>query len=185
MVRKKKGVKPIVSNEVDVLADQIGNFIQYWGFRKIEGRLWTYIFLSKRPLKAGELMAHTKISKAMFSLAVNELLKYDVIEKAFPSKERGQAYRPNLNVMEVINNVFKAREKRMIVKIESSYQSVKKNKRTTQAENLNRERLLFLGEMISSANLLLDSFVAMQPIDGSLFKLIQQAPEIAEVKSPL
>ncbi len=185
MVRQKKGVKPIVSNEVDVLAGQIGNFIQYWGFRKIEGRLWTYIFLSNRPLKADELMAHTKISKAMFSLAVNELLKYDVIEKAFPLRERGQAYRPNLNVMEVINNVFKAREKRMIVKIESSYQSVKKNKGTTKGENLNQERLLFLGEMIFSANLLLESFVAMQPIDGSLFKLIQQAPEIAEVKSPL
>jgi len=49
----------------------------------------------------------------MLSLTLGELLKYDVIRKAYPDRERGQGYISNPNVMEVISNVLRTRERQL------------------------------------------------------------------------
>jgi DNA-binding transcriptional regulator GbsR (MarR family) len=178
----KRTTQSVVPDEVHTLADQIGDFIQYWGFRKVEGRLWTYIFLAKKPLKAEELMERTGISKAMLSLSLNELLKYDVIRKAYPERERGQAYITNPNVMEVISNVLRTRERQILGKIQSSFLCAKNKPKETQNLDLNPERLEFLGEMIGAATQLLDSLLSMQALDILPFQMVQCAPPMEPTK---
>ncbi|MFM8315653.1 MAG: GbsR/MarR family transcriptional regulator [Deltaproteobacteria bacterium] len=167
-----------VPSEVHVLADQIGDFIQYWGFRKVEGRIWTYLFLAETPLNAEQLMDRTGISKAMLSLSLAELLKYDVIRKAFPDKERHQAYLINPNVMEVIGNVLRTRERQLLGKIESSFVLAAKSSSSENSPSINHERLEFLGQMIKAATQLLDSLLSMQALDLIPFQLVQIAPTL-------
>ncbi len=167
-----------VPSEVHVLADQIGDFIQYWGFRKVEGRIWTYLFLAETPLNAEQLMDRTGISKAMLSLSLAELLKYDVIRKAFPDKERHQAYLINPNVMEVIGNVLRTRERQLLGKIESSFVLAAKSSSSENSPSINHERLEFLGQMIKAATQLLDSLLSMQALDLMPFQLVQIAPTL-------
>jgi DNA-binding transcriptional regulator GbsR (MarR family) len=167
-----------VPSEVHVLADQIGDFIQYWGFRKVEGRIWTYLFLAETPLNAEQLMDRTGISKAMLSLSLAELLKYDVIRKAFPDKERHQAYLINPNVMEVIGNVLRTRERQLLGKIESSFVLAAKSSSIENSPSINHERLEFLGQMIKAATQLLDSLLSMQALDLMPFQLVQIAPTL-------
>lgn len=179
----KKQSTCIVPNEVDVLADQIGDFIQYWGFRKVEGKLWTYIFLSDRPLNAEDLMARAKISKAMLSLSLGELLKYDVIRKAHPDRERGQAYVINPNVMEVISNVLRTRERQLLGRIYSSFLCAKVNLDAKPESEVSSDRVEFLGQMISAATTLLDSLLSMQALDILPFQTVQIAPSLADTKT--
>jgi DNA-binding transcriptional regulator GbsR (MarR family) len=178
----KRTIPSVVPDEVHTLANQIGDFIQYWGFRKVEGRLWTYIFLAKVPLKAEELMKRTGISKAMLSLSLNELLKYDVIRKAYPDRERGQAYISNPNVMEVISNVLRTRERQLLGKIESSFLCAQKTPDGVKNFDLNPERLEFLGQMIGAATQLLDSLLSMQALDILPFQMVQCAPPMENTK---
>lgn len=165
-----------VSDSIHVLADQVGDFIQYWGFRKVEGRIWTYLFLAPSPLNAEELMKRTGISKAMLSLSLGELLKYDVIRKAYPDKERHQAYVVNPNVMEVISNVLRSRERGLLGKIHSSFLVAHKDPKNSKGGNVDSERLAFLGEMVVAASQLLDSFLTMQALDMLPFQKVQFAP---------
>jgi two-component system phosphate regulon sensor histidine kinase PhoR len=44
------------SNPLHSLSEQIGDFIQYWGFKKIHGMIWTHLYLSSTPLSAHELI---------------------------------------------------------------------------------------------------------------------------------
>lgn len=173
----KKQTHYTVPNEINVLADQIGDFIQYWGFRKIEGKLWSYIFLSDRPLNAEDLLERTGISKAMLSLSLGELLKYDVIRKAYPDKERGQAYISNPNVMEVISNVLRTRERQLLGRVFSSFLCAKESL-TNREKAISHERLEFLGQMIQAATGLLDSMLTMQALDMLPFENIQFAPPV-------
>jgi len=179
----KKQSTSSVPNEFHVLADQIGDFIQYWGFRKVEGKLWTYIFLAETPLKAEELMARTGISKAMLSLSLGELLKYDVIRKAYPDRERGQAYVINPNVMEVISNVLRTRERQLLGRIFSSFLCAKESLESNQSSQVSPERVEFLGQMISAATTLLDSLLSMQALDILPFQQVQFAPAVIETKT--
>jgi len=179
----KKQSTSTVPNEVYVLADQIGDFIQYWGFRKVEGKLWTHIFLADSPLNAEELMARTGISKAMLSLSLGELLKYDVIRKAYPDRERGQAYVINPNVMEVISNVLRTRERQLLGRIFSSFLCAKEKVESQGTLPVSKERMEFLGQMVSAATTLLDSLLSMQALDILPFQQVQFAPSVMETKS--
>lgn len=58
----------ILPPELEDLANEVGDFICYWGFKKIHGRLWTHIYLARVPLDAGQLMQRLKVSKALISL---------------------------------------------------------------------------------------------------------------------
>ncbi|MBM4317935.1 MAG: hypothetical protein FJ116_10705 [Deltaproteobacteria bacterium] len=169
---------PPVPNEIHLLADQIGDFIEYWGFRKIEGKIWSYLFLSDKPLNAEELMARVKISKAMLSLALGKLLKYDVIRKAYPDRERHQAYVINPNVIEVINNVLRTRERQLLGKIFSSYLCAQDASLKGVTSNISRERIEFLGQMVTAAMALLDSFVSLKDLNILPFQEVQFAPSI-------
>jgi len=37
------------------LADSVGDFIRYWGFKEVHGRIWVHIYLSDNPITAKEL----------------------------------------------------------------------------------------------------------------------------------
>lgn len=174
--------RSIVPDEVHLLADQVGDFIEYWGFRKIEGRIWTYLFLSKTALNAEQLMQLTGISKAMLSLSLQQLLEYDVVRKAFPDRERGQAYIANPNVMEVIGQVLRTRERQLLGKIHSSYHCAKESLKAEPSTSIHPERLQFLGQMVKSSVKLLDSFLSLQSLDLIPFRSLQLAPPLSRNK---
>jgi hypothetical protein len=110
------------------------------------------------------------------------LLKYDVIRKAYPDRERGQAYISNPNVMEVISNVLRTRERQLLGKIESSFLCAQKTPDGVKNFDLNPERLEFLGQMIGAATQLLDSLLSMQALDILPFQMVQCAPPMENTK---
>lgn len=64
---------------IETLAEQVGSFIQYWGFKKIHGQIWTHVWLAKNPIDATTLVLRLEVSKALISLAIKDLVHYDVI----------------------------------------------------------------------------------------------------------
>ena len=49
--------KPSPYPELDELAEFVGEFIQYWGFKRIHGKIWAHLFLSEVPLDATTLVS--------------------------------------------------------------------------------------------------------------------------------
>lgn len=92
------------------LIDGIGSFIEYWGFRKIHGRIWAIVYLSDKPLSTPEIVAGLKVSKALISGALKELLDHKLVVKVGQAKYGGITYTACPNPAEVVRDIIRKRE---------------------------------------------------------------------------
>lgn len=156
----------VLPPELEDLANEVGDFICYWGFKKIHGRLWTHIYLSHAALDAGQLMSRLKVSKALISLSLNDLLRYDVILENGKSPRGTQLYVANPDVLDVILNVLRRRERKMLAKAETSHRMLTSlNPGRQQRASLHGERVVALGRMIHQAQNALSSLLELATVD--------------------
>ncbi len=156
----------IVLPELEELANEIGDFICYWGFKKIHGRLWTHLYLSEEGLDAGQLMQRLKVSKALISLSINDLLRNNVILESKKSARGTQTYVANPNVLDVILNILRRREKKMLARTESSFKMVSSLSRDTLLRaSIYPARLDSLGNMIYQAQNTLNALLELSVVD--------------------
>lgn len=106
-------------NHVLEVANQIGGFIEYWGFKKIHGKIWTLIFLADRPVNAGYLIAELEVSKSLVSMSLKDLIEYKVVFESM-SNQSTVHYEVNPKILEVILDVLVGREAKMLQSIKGS-----------------------------------------------------------------
>lgn len=165
--------------ELEDLANEVGDFICYWGFKKIHGKIWSHIFLAEQPVDAGQLMQRLGVSKALISLSLNDLLRYDVIKESAKSSRGTQTYIANPDVLDVILNVLRRRERKMLAKAETSFKMLSSlNSDSLKRAQLNTERIQAIGVMISQAQNALLSFLELSTVD------LKGWEDINEVRKP-
>ncbi|MBA2403493.1 MAG: hypothetical protein H0V66_01870 [Bdellovibrionales bacterium] len=147
---------------LSALANSIGDFIRYWGFRRIHGQIWTIVYLSKTPMSGVELVAHLKVSKALVSPAIKELEKYRLILKVKAENSKTKRYIANPEVFQVIKEVLISRELRILHQINSNVELLNKVMVTAPDTNLDQQRLENLDEMVKSANTVLGAFIKIE-----------------------
>ncbi len=156
----------ILPPELEALANEIGEIICYWGFKKIHGRLWTHIYLSDEPLDAGQLMQRLRVSKALISLSINDLLRQEVIVESAKSSRGTQTYVANPNVLDVIQNVLRRRERKMLARTEASFKLLSAiNPATLEGARIQPMRISTLSSMIDQAQTALDGLLDLKPVD--------------------
>ena len=154
-----------VPEELEVLAERIGDFVAYWGFKKIHGKIWTHLFTAKDPLDAAGLIRRLKISKALVSLTLKDLLHYRVVFEVGKSERGTILYRANQEVVEVIVNVLRQREKLLLKQIHSAHEKVLG---LPQDDSLGLQicdtQVKTLGTLISQAETCLDQVIALHDL---------------------
>lgn len=152
--------------EMVELSDQIGEFVYYWGFKRIHGKMWSHLYLAQNPLDAADLVKQMKISKALVSISLRELLEFEVIKMTGKSNRGTQLYKVNPDIMSVILSVLRQREKRMLSRVEAAHQSMLRvSDADKESMQLSTSNLTQLGDLIQKANFALDSFISLKPID--------------------
>lgn len=160
MKSKEKSHKP--SKELQKLSLSVGNFIRYWGFRRIHGAIWTQLYLSKTPLNCTELTKNLGLSKALISPALEELCRFKLILEVASTNEKTKVYQAVDNINEVIRHVLKTREKKMLKQITEDFSSFKMKK--TDQMQLDDSRVESLETMIQSANLMLEIMLSQSDL---------------------
>ncbi len=162
--------------EVEKLTAQIGDFMHYWGFKKIHGQIWAHIFLSQDPLDAQSLMDRIGVSKALISISLKDLLNYDVIKEVGKSDRGTFLYEPNPNVVDVILNVLRKRERKILADIDVSYKTVRDlSQEEKKRMNLNQRRIRMMGKMIKEAQNTLSTLIALGELNLTAWKDIENA----------
>lgn len=151
---KSKEKVPKSNTRLKKLSLSIGNFIRYWGFRRIHGAIWTQLYLSKTPLSCTDLAQALGLSKALVSPALEELCSYKLISEAPAPNEKTKVYAAAENFNEVIQHVLKIREAQLMKEITKDYSAFLEKEAV--AESFSEKRVKTLGEMILSANLMLE-----------------------------
>jgi DNA-binding transcriptional regulator GbsR (MarR family) len=149
-----------VCDQFAEFGELIGQFIEYWGFKKIHGQIWAHIFLSKNPIDATTMVNRLKVSKALVSLAIKDLLRYEVIQRVDQGSKRKILYQSNPDLIYVITEVLKKREKVMLETIvEKQKVLLKAASNGSSSQWICPDKLNEIGDMAQSASELLNCII--------------------------
>ncbi len=153
--------------EVRRLSEAIGDFIEYWGFRRIQGQIWTQIFVSNRPLSGSDLTQRLKVSKALVSPALKQMLQYELIFEVKSVDSRKKLYKANPDYLSVIKNVLEKREVPMLQNVQNKFLSLQDETESSAKlkSELDLTKVQALGLMVSQANLALSLFSQINSFD--------------------
>lgn len=149
--------------EFTELADKVGSFIEYWGFKRIHGQVWTHIWLAKKPISATTIVKRLGVSKALISLAVKDLVHYKVIQVCGQGDRRKILLMANDDVQSVIANVLRLREAKMLEAVHASNENVRNLPTEIKtAIDLNEEKLDQMKVLIQIAQFSLATMLSTQ-----------------------
>lgn len=156
----KKETKVKIAPEIKELEDLVGNFMQYWGFKKIHGRIWTHLYTSTEALDSQSLMSRLKVSKGLMSIAIRDLLEYEVIMPVSTGKHGVTFYQANPDLMGVITNVLRKREAVMLSSVLACTERIASiNQYEVARANIDIKKIENIKNMTQSAQGLLTMFI--------------------------
>ncbi|MBC98360.1 MAG: hypothetical protein CME63_11455 [Halobacteriovoraceae bacterium] len=159
-----------LKQEVDELSDKIGEFIRYWGFKKVHGQVWCYLYLSQCPLDAGQLIERLDVSKALMSKTISELLEYGVII-AIDDCRKKRRYTSNPNILHVITGVLRHREKELVGDIYKHFRAVESfTDEEFDSAGISKKQVQSLGKMVQFAESFLNGLLRFESVSFKAFK---------------
>ncbi len=97
------------------VSDIIGRLIEFWGFKRNMGRVWTVLYLSPEPLSAEDLRHALQLSSGAVSMTLSELSRWGVVRKVWIQGERKDFYAAEVQLWRMISRVFSEREKGEVI----------------------------------------------------------------------
>ena len=128
-------------------AQAVGDFIRYWGFRRIHGQIWAAIYIHKEPLSGAQLTHMLSVSKALVSPALSELEEHGLIQHV-GGDERTKLYGPSPNVMAVIASVLEKRERKLIDLAANHFSQLHEHARSQPEGDLSLSRMNEIKKLI-------------------------------------
>jgi DNA-binding transcriptional regulator GbsR (MarR family) len=95
-------------------ADAIGRLMEFWGFRRHMGRLWTVLYLSPDPLTTSDLAETLQLSSSAVSLSLGDLVRWGAVRKTWRPGERKDFYGAETSIWKLLRRVYERRELNLI-----------------------------------------------------------------------
>jgi len=158
------------------VSDAIGRLMQFWGFKRNMGRVWTVLYLSERPLTAQDLRERLGLSTGAVSMTVTELVRWGVVKKVWIQGERREHFAAEGNLWKMISRVLRERERAEILDtitaMEDALRAIEPQTRSADARIRQRaivqhERIGQLLELARLGKQLLDALVTTARLDAS------------------
>ena len=161
-----------------LVSDAIGRAMQFWGFRRNMGRVWTVLYLSSEPLTADDLRAALQLSSGAVSMTLSELVRWGVVRKVWVQGERKDFYAAEVHLWRMISRVLGEREKGEIVaavdaltdaldQLDKLRGPPSDDEDTRARAELQRERISQLLDLARLGQRLLDALVSTGKVDAS------------------
>jgi hypothetical protein len=106
------------------------------------------------------------------------LLRFEVILEAEKSGRGTQTYVANPNVVDVILNVLRRRERKMLTRTQSSFESLAKlPNEMVQSAQISKPRIEALGKMIQQAQDAFNGILELTSVDFNSWSSLNQSAE--------
>jgi DNA-binding transcriptional regulator GbsR (MarR family) len=105
-----------------LVSDAIGRIVELLGFKRNMGRIWAILFLSERPLAAGELRDRLKVSTGGVSMTLAELQRWGVIRKVWIKGDRKDYYAAEGDLRKMVCRVLRERERSRILEAVEAFE---------------------------------------------------------------
>ena len=100
-----------------IAIDAVGNVIEFWGFKRNQGRVWALLYLRGEPLTAGELERALELSKGRVSMLLRALERWGVVRRVRSPRESAWGYTAETDLIRMVSHVVEQREASFIERI--------------------------------------------------------------------
>ena len=146
------------------VCDAAGAFIEYWGFKSIHGRIWSYLALRGKPIAQVEVARTLGVSRASISLAMSDLVDYGLVKPS--SSNRNAPYEAIVDIWPVISDVLREREWMLIesarVALEALLEEVELTESFGESSKYDANRIRLLLNLTSAAQSFLRVLVSLR-----------------------
>ncbi len=158
-----------------LVVDAVGNVIDFWQFKRNQGRVWALLYLRGRPLAAQELQDALGLSKGAVSMLVRELEQWGVIHRVRTPADALWRYEAESDLMRMVRKVIAEREATLVTRVRQDLERAEDMARSEGAPKEVRqrvERMRRLAGLVEKALLAflktarLDVFGAFQVLAG-------------------
>ena len=166
---------PPLSNWEAVAVDAVGNVIEFWGFKRNQGRLWALLYLRDVTLTAAEIEKDLELSKGGVSMLLRDLERWGVILRVRSTGETSWRYRAETELLKMARHVIEEREFAFIARIRSDLaQARKMAEADTSATPAQNARLKKMESLADATERALRLFLKTSKLDvGGMFQLFQ------------
>ncbi|HEX8821194.1 MAG TPA: MarR family transcriptional regulator [Archangium sp.] len=100
-----------------IATDAVGNVIEFWGFKRNQGRVWALLYLRGEPLTAGEIERELDLSKGGVSMLLRDLERWGVVRRVRLPQDSAWRYGAETDLIRMVSHVIEEREAGFIERI--------------------------------------------------------------------
>ncbi len=93
-----------------LVVNAVGAVIEFWGFKRNQGRVWGLLYLRSHPMDAAALRDALGLSKGAASMLLRELEGWGVIHRSRPPDSASWRFSAQVDLLQMIGHVFRERE---------------------------------------------------------------------------
>jgi len=166
--------KRSLSRAEAAVSDVVGRLMEFWGFKRNMGRIWSVLYLSADPLSAEDLRGLLRLSSGAVSMTLSELSRWGVVRKVWVQGERKDFFVAEVQLWKMISRVFNEREKVEIVSAIEAFEGALRalERLSPQGEEqrarvlLQKERVQNLLDLARLGQRLLDALLSTAKLDA-------------------
>ena len=91
-------------------ADAVGDLIEFWGFKRVLGRIWTILYLAPTPLSAADISQALELSTGAVSMALKEMEHWGLLIRSSVPGDRQYYYGAESDLWKLLSRVIQQRE---------------------------------------------------------------------------
>lgn len=114
----------------DRFVDAVGGAIEFWGFRRVLGHIWGWLYLQGAPRTAPDICTRLGLSKALVSTSLSELERWGCVRRLRRPGSRREMFEAEQDVWAMVSRVFRERELVMVKQVAGTLDSVGEDLKT-------------------------------------------------------
>lgn len=107
------GSAPISEWEA-LVVESVGTVIEFWRFKRNQGRVWALLYLRGREMTALELQEALELSKGAVSMVTRELEQWGVVSRVRSREDASWHFRAETDLMKMVGRVIEERESKLV-----------------------------------------------------------------------
>lgn len=131
-----------------VAVDAVGNVIEFWGFKRNQGRVWAFLYLRDGAFTAAEIESDLELSKGGVSMLLRDLERWGVILRVRQPGDASWRYKAETNLLKMAQRVIEEREFAFIARIRTDLDHARD---LAEQQKVPREQLRRLARMAQLA----------------------------------
>lgn len=138
-----------------LVVDAVGHVIDFWRFKRNQGRLWALLYLRRVPLGAPELGRALGLSKGAVSMLVRDLQQWGVITRVRAPADANWRWAAETDLLKMLGRVIADRELDLVQRVRADLEraeALAREDRTIASDVLDRiVRIRRLAQIVEKA----------------------------------